>query len=421
MKWKTIGQVSLAVTATLGIGLGLTSCSPSQTIDYVFVTSNAAGSTNGEVSSYHVDSASGALSLVAGSPFPDPGSNPVALVASPNQQYLYVVNHDSSDITYYTIGTDGQLALGKSYKTVGTKPVSVAINATGTLLFVLDYYAPGFSDTTPGTGALMVYPVNADGSLGTPVLNSGGRTFTPVQCFPGGVAVTPDGSYAYVSNTNAVIVTTAPPSTSTPPARPSTCPAQGTISAFAISASGSLSHVSGSPFAAGTTPTGIVVDQTSRFVYTTDSVQNQLIVYKVLGGGALSPLINGPFNTGNFPVSVTVDPRDLYLYVSNYNASTLNEYTISQASGQPSGLSSSTFDTHGPGPTCVVVDPAFGRFVYTTDSTGNYIQGGELNPNTGALSSIQNAPYNAIGHPTCVTAVPHGNHAVQTVPVTAGS
>ncbi len=99
MKWKTIGQGLLAVTASLGMGLGITSCSPSQTIDYVFVTSNAAGTTNGEVSSYHVDSESGALSLVAGSPFPDPGSNPVALVASPNQQYLYVANHDSSDIT----------------------------------------------------------------------------------------------------------------------------------------------------------------------------------------------------------------------------------------------------------------------------------------------------------------------------------
>ncbi|HEX3660083.1 MAG TPA: beta-propeller fold lactonase family protein [Acidobacteriaceae bacterium] len=419
MKWKTIGQVSLAVTACLGLGLGVTSCSPSQTIDYVFVTSNGAGSTNGEVSSYHVDSESGALSLVAGSPFPDSGSNPVALVASPNQQYLYVANHDSSNIVVYTIGTDGQLALGKSYTTPGKEPVSVAMNATGTLLFVLDYYAPGFSDATPGPGALVVYPVNADGTLANPVL-SAGLNYSAVQCFPGGVAVAPDGSYAYVSNTNAVIVTTSPPTNGTAPVRPATCPAQGTISAFSVNSAGSLAKVPGSPFAAGTTPTGIAVDQTSRFVYTTDSVQNQLIVYDILKDGSLSPLIDGPFSTGTFPVSVTVDPRDEYLYVSNYNASSLNEYTISQATGQPTGLSSSTFATDGAGPTCVVVDPAFGRFVYTTDATGDYIQGGMLNPNTGILANIQNSPYNAVGHPTCVTAVPHGNHAIQTVPVTAG-
>ncbi len=420
MKWKTMGQGLLAVTASLGLGLGITSCSPSQTIDYVFVTSNAAGTTNGEVSAYHVDSASGALSLVAGSPFPDSGSNPVALIASPNQQYLYVANHDSSNIAVYTIGTDGQLAAGQTYTTPGTEPVSLAMNAAGTLLFVLDYYAPGFNDATPGPGALVVYPINADGTLGTPV-TSAGLAYSTVQCFPGGVAVTPDGSYAYVSNTNAVIVTTAPPNNGTSPVRPSTCPAQGTISAFAVASGGALSPVAGSPFAAGTTPTGIAVDQTSRFVYTTDSVQNQLIVYNILGGGTLSPLINGPFNTGTFPVSVTVDPRDLYLYVSNYNSSSISEYTISQSTGQPSGLSSSSFSTADAGPTCIVVDPAFGRFVYTTDTIGNYIQGGRLDPNTGVLAAIQNAPYKSVGHATCVTAVPHGNHPIQTVPVTAGS
>jgi len=420
MKWKTIGQGLLAVTASLGMGLGVTSCSPSQTIDYVFVTSNAAGSTNGEVSSYHVDSVSGALSPVAGSPFADSGSNPVALVASPNQQYLYVANHDSSNIAMYTIGTDGQLAAGKTFATPGTEPVSLAINSTGTLLFVLDYYAPGFSDATPGPGALVVYPINADGSLGTPVA-SAGLSYSTVQCFPGGVAVTPDGAYAYVSNTNAVIVTTAPPTNGTPPALPSTCPSQGTISAFAVSSGGALSQVAGSPFAAGTTPTGITVDQTSRFVYTTDSVQNQLIVYDIVAGGGLVPLINGPFNTGTFPVNVTVDPRDEYLYVSDFNASTISEYTISQATGQPSGLATSSFSTQGAGPTCIVVDPAFGRFVYATDATDSYVQAGSLNPNTGVLSAIQNAPYKTAGHPTCVTAVPHGNHAIETVPITAGS
>lgn len=419
MKWKTIGQGLLAVTASLGMGLGVTSCSPSQTIDYVFVTSNATGTTNGEVSSYHSDSQSGALSLVAGSPFSTGGSNPVALVASPNQQYLYVANHDSNSIAAFTIGTDGQLALGKTYTTPGSEPVSVAINATGTLLFVLDYYGPGFSDTTPGPGALVVYPVNADGTLGSPAV-SGGLPYSPVQCFPGGVAVTPSGDYAYVSNTNAVIVTTSPPTTSTPPALPSTCPAQGTISAFAVASSGTLSTVPGSPFAAGTTPTGITVDQTSRFLYTTDSVQNQLIAYTILSGGVLSPNINGPFATGTFPVGVAIDPRDEYLYVSDYNASTISEFTISQGSGVPSGLSSSVFGTQGAGPTCIVVDPAFGRFVYTTDSSDSYVQAGRLNPDTGILSAIQNAPYKTAGHPTCVTSVPHGNHAIQTVPITAG-
>jgi DNA-binding beta-propeller fold protein YncE len=293
------------------------------------------------------------------------------------------------------------------------------MNTAGTLLFVLDYYGPGFSDTTPGPGILMVYPINADGSLGTPVAN-GAQSYTTLQCFPGGVALSANGNYAYVSNTNSVVVTTAPPSTATPPATPAGCPAQGTISGFTVSSSGALTAIAGSPFAAGTTPTSIAVDLTSRFVYTTDSVQNQLIVYNIVGGGALQPLTNGPFSTGTFPVGIVIDPRDKYIYVTNFNSSSISGYAISQVNGQPSGLATSNFDTHGASPTCILVDPAFGRFVYASLSHDNLVAAARLDPNTGELSGVPNSPYSVSGTATCVTAVPHGNHASQYVTATAG-
>jgi DNA-binding beta-propeller fold protein YncE len=233
------------------------------------------------------------------------------------------------------------------------------------------------------------------------------------------VAVSPNGDYAYVSNTNSVIVTTSPPTTATLPATPPSCPNQGTISGFSVSSSGALTTIAGSPFAAGTTPTGIAVDQTSRFLYTTDSVQNQLIVYTI-NAGALVPNVNGPFSTGIFPVNLVVDPRDQYLYVSNFNDKSISEFTISQVNGQPSALASSTFSSGDAGPTCILVDPALGRYLYVSDSLDIYVQAAELSPNTGALTGVQNAPYKTTGRPTCVAAVPHGNHATQIVPVTAG-
>jgi 6-phosphogluconolactonase len=422
MKLTKIGQGLLAVAGCLGLGLGISSCSPSDTIDYLFVTSNSTAggcSGNGEIDSYHVDSQSGAISVVAGSPVCSQGANPVAEVASPNGQYLYVANHGSNNIAEFAIGTDGQLVFAKAYTTPGSGPVSLAINNAGTLLFVLDYYQAGFSDTTPGPGALVVYPVNSDGSLGSPVA-SGGLSYTALQCFPGGVAVSPNGSYAFVSNTNSVVVTTSPPTTATPPATPAGCPAQGTISGFLVSSSGVLTSIPGSPFAAGTTPTGIAIDQTSRFLYTTDSVQNQLIVYQIEGGGTLLPNINGPFATGTFPVNLVVDPRDQYLYVSNYNSSTVSEFTISQINGAPSALASSSFSTGDPGPTCILVDPALGRYVYASLSQFNAVAAAQLNPNTGVLTGVQNAPYSVTGTATCVAAVPHGNHASQTVTSTSG-
>jgi len=422
MKLTRIGQGLLATAASLGLGLGILSCSPSQTIDYLFVTSNSAsaGSNgNGQVTAYHVDSASGAISQVDGTPVSSQGANPVAEATAPNGQFLYIANHGSNNVAEFTIGTDGQLAFGHAYTTPGSEPVSLAINAAGTLLFVLDYYGPGFSDTTPGTGILVVYPINADGTLGSPVAN-GGVAYTTVQCFPGGVAVSADGHYAYVSNTNSVIVTVSPPSTPTPPATPAGCPAQGTISGFAIGSSGTLTSVPGSPFPAGTTPTAIAVDLTSRFVYATDSVQNQIIVYTILGGGTLQPLTNGPFATGTFPVGIVIDPRDKYIYITNFNSSSISGYTISQSTGQPSALASSNFGTHGASPTCILVDPAFGRFLYAALSHDNLVAAARLDPNTGELTGVQNSPYTVSGTATCVAAVPHGNHANQIVTSTAG-
>jgi len=422
MKLKRIGQGLLAAAASLSLGLGMTSCSPSETIDYLFVTSNsttAGSSANGQISSYHVDSQSGALSVVAGSPISSEGINPVAEVASPNGQFLYVANHGSNSIAQFIIGTDGQLAYGKSYTTPGSEPVSLAMNTAGTLLFVLDYYGPGFSDTLPGTGALVVYPVNSDGSLGSPV-SSGGAAYATLQCFPGGVAVSPNGSFVYVTNTNSVVVTTAPPTTAAPPPTPAGCPSQGTVSGFSVSSSGALTAVPGSPFPAGTTPTGIAIDLTSRFVYVTDSVQNQIIAWQIDSGGVLDPSKNGPFATGVFPVNITVDPRDEYLYVSNYNAKTISAFTISQATGQPSGLASNTFETGDPGPTCILVEPSLGRYVYASLSLFNAVAAAQLNPNTGELTGVQNSPYSVSGTATCVAAVPHGNHATQSVFSTAG-
>ena len=232
--------------------------------------------------------------------------------------------------------------------------------------------AQAFPTRRPALGSSSFIPSQADGTLGSPVV-SGAQPYTTLQCFPGGVAVSANGNYAYVSNTNSVVVTTSPPSTPNPPATPSTCPSQGTISGFAVSSSGVLTQVPGSPFPAGTTPTSIAVDLTSRFVYTTDSVQNQIIVYNILGGGTLQPLTNGPFSTGTFPVGIVIDPRDKYIYITNYNSSTISAYTISQSTGQPSGLATSSFDTHGASPTCILVDPAFGRFVYTALSHDNLV------------------------------------------------
>jgi 6-phosphogluconolactonase (cycloisomerase 2 family) len=66
-------------------------------------------------------------------------------------------------------------------------------------------------------------------------------------------------------------------------------------------------------------------------------------------------------------------------------------------------------------PVSIVVEPSLGRFVYTANHLDNSVSGFRLNPNTGALQPTQATPYATGEGPTAIVAVPHGNHAIQTV------
>jgi DNA-binding beta-propeller fold protein YncE len=166
---------------------------------------------------------------------------------------------------------------------------------------------------------------------------------------------------------------------------------------------------------------GIASDPTSRFLYVTDAFQNQLLAYGIQSTGALTAVNSGPFSTGTYPVGVTVDPRGEYIYVTNYQSSgTISEYSINQATGAPSASASSSISSDGPGPICIIVEPALARFVFTPNFLSSTVGGKKLDPNTGALSTNQNSPYPTAGQPTCVAAVPHGNHSTQNTSSTAG-
>jgi 6-phosphogluconolactonase (cycloisomerase 2 family) len=383
-------------------------CGASNTVDYLYVTSNLQNP--GQINVYQVDSESGALHQIPDSPYPSGGRNPVYEVASPNGKNLYVVNHDDNTIVQFAIGTDGKLYPLTTTNTPGTEPVALAINSAGTALYVLDYYepaAPGqpsFTDLNPGPGALIVYPINTDGTLGT-ALSVGAANYFSVQCFPTNLTITPNGNFVYVTNTNAVIVTTSPPVTGTVPVLPASCPAYGTISAFSVSSS-AVTPVAGSPFTAGTGsgPTGIVADPGNGSIYVTDGLLNQLYTFSIQSSGALS--LASTVGTGTMPMGGTVitnSASSKYLYLTNYKDGSLSIYSLSL--GVPSLIATSNAGSSGP--LCILADPDTLRFLYTSDYIGGSIGGAELNPSTGTLITNQGAPYVSSGQPTCVAAVTH--------------
>ena len=392
MKFSRIGRTALASVVSLGLGFGVIACGPSNTIDFIYVTSSKA--TPGQINVFRVDSEAGALIPIPGSPYPSGGNNPVADVTSPNNQNLYVVNHDTNSVVTFTIATDGSLSQQQSCSTPGGSPIQLAINKAGTYLYVVETYQPNHSATNPGPGALVVFPISANGQLGatgsscTPVSN-GANSFFAVGNNPVGVNVTANNTYVYVTNEN-----------------------DATLSAFQVNSGGVLSTIG--TYTVGVAPNALASDPTSKFLYVTDGAANQMIGFLIQINGTLINM-QTPFKTDILPDSVQVDPRGIYVYVANYNANDVSAYTIDRANGnatQISGAGTYAVDT---GPTCILIEPAEARFVYTTNFLGNTVSGLSLNPATGALAPVQNTPFKATGQPTCSAAITHGNHAIEVI------
>jgi hypothetical protein len=101
--------------------------------------------------------------------------------------------------------------------------------------------------------------------------------------------------------------------------------------------------------------------------------------------------------------------------VANYNANDVSAYTIDRTTGNASQISGATTYAVDAGPTCILIDPADARFVYTSNFLGNTVSGFTLNPSTGALTGVQNTPFRSTGQPTCGAAIAHGNHAIEVI------
>ncbi len=401
MKRNKIGRAALATMVSLATGLGITACSRDYTVAYVYAVS----AQNGGVSAFNVDYQTGSLTQIAGSPFTSQLTNPVSIVTAPNGKFIYVIGGSQDNkVTELAIGTDGKLYGQHQYNITGSYPTAAAIDPAGAFLYVTFTYQNGFTPASPGPGGVTIFPINSDNSLGTPTTQNVGNN-------PVGVATSALTHFVYVvdADTN------------------SSGTAQGQVLGFAQNTTtGALSPVPGTTittvsnktvatgFSAGVSPSGIVEDPTSRFVYVTDKATNQLYGYNVIGStspGTLTAMVNAPFLTGFFPVNVTIDPRGKYLYTANYGASTVGTYVLDPASGQPSGVAGTNGTTVATGPTCVTIEPALGIYLYTSNYLDNSVSGAQLDPHTGALKAIENTAFSAGNQLSCVATAANGEHS----------
>ena len=413
MKLTNMGRIAKASVFSVALGLGLTACSRDYTVAYVYATS--AKTNPGVINGYSVDYQSGSLIQLADSPIPA-GRNPVAVVSSTDtatgNQFIFVLNHDDSTVGTYAVGTDGKLYAENNVNTTGSFPVAATVDSAGKFLYVAYTYQNGYTTASPGPGGISIFPITY--TTGTSNAGGSGETVTLGTPTNLNIGNTPVAITASKYNNFVYVVDAETPASGSP---------VGEILGFAQNAtSGALTPLPGTSittasgktvatgYTAGVTPSAIVENPLSSFVYVTDKVSNQLIGYLVQQNGSLVPMVNGPFSTGQFPVAVTVDPRGSFLYVVNFNASTISAYAINTANGTPTASVGGSVAV-STNPVAIAIEPSLGIYLFTANQTDGTISGEQLNPNNGGLTQVQNTPFPSSGLPTSIVAITNGLHS----------
>src|SRR5262249_57484768 len=118
---------------------------------------------------------------------------------------------------------------------------------------------------------------------------------------------------------------------------------------------GTLSPVSGSPFAAGGEPVAIRVAPSAGCAYVANQASNNVSAYHVEADGSLKQIPGSPFPTEVEPSSVETDANGKFVYVVNrFSGSlsgSLSAYHVS-SNGVLTPVSGSPFPT-GAGPSSV--------------------------------------------------------------------
>ena len=178
-----------------------------------------------------------------------------------------------------------------------------------------------------------------------------------------------------------------------------------TVSAFSVNtATGMLTAIPGSPFATGARPTGIAVDPMGRFVFVANQAANSISAFLIGANGTLSPVAGSPFTASN-PFGLAVNPAGTVLFANNFpDSQTTDLNTVSSfqigadgaltpVAGSPFATASSAGFASSIG---LAMDPA-GSFLFVGDHMAQAVVPFSVS-STGALSPVSTLPAAA---PSC--------------------
>ena len=235
----------------------------------------------------------------------------------------------------------------KATVTVGTNPYGVAITPDGNYAYVTNY----------GSGTVSVIDIST---------NTVTTTVT-VGTNPVGVAITPDGNYAYVTNNGS-----------------------GTVSVIDTS----LNTIS-TTVTVGSYPYAVAITPDSSYVYIANSGSGTVSVIEIS-----SNTVTTTVTVETTPHGVAITPDGNYAYVVNYGSGTVSVIEIS------SNTVTATV-TVGTDPYAVAITPD-GNYAYVTNNSPGTVSVIEISTNT--VTTTVTVGTNPVG----VTITPDGNYAYVT-------
>jgi 6-phosphogluconolactonase len=169
----------------------------------------------------------------------------------------------------------------------------------------------------------------------------------------------------------------------------------GQVSAFAVSTSGSLSLVPGSPFPAGAGAEFMAFDAVHKLLFVSNQTANTVSAFSVNAStGMLTPVPGTPFVTGARPTGIAVDPMGRFVFVANQTSSSISVFLIavngslSPAAGSPVPASSPFGLAINPAGTVLFAN----NFPDSTASDLNTVSSFQIGTN-GLLTSVSGSPF----------------------------
>jgi 6-phosphogluconolactonase (cycloisomerase 2 family) len=318
---------------------------------------------------------------------------PTAIALDPGGTYAYVTvvptsavanSVKSASVASYKINSDGTLAgvgipVTMSAPAGAVSPAAITADSSGKFLFVADQATTSGTSTVAGT--VSVFSIGSGGSVtevaGSPfavpaTAGSAGANLvalavTPTT-FPSANAACskqtpPANEYLYAAdaaanqvwqfqvNTSSGALGPPSPSTSVVGVAAGSVPSgvvvdpcnrfvyvanqqSNNVSAYTISPTdGSLISV-GPATSAGSGPGPVAIDPLGNFLYVVNKISNQISAFRISAAmGTLSALSPATVATGTTPDSIAIRSDDTWLFVANYNSASISQYSITPATG----------------------------------------------------------------------------------------